>query len=244
VSFGARSFKVLFHGDASAKLTKSEEVGAGIVGGTLACWNHPFEVARIEAQARAAAGQPALSMPAVMRMVVAESGVTGLFTGLVPRVMLGIWQTLFMVTGACSAFLCVLLSCAQAVWCWRGTLFQAKQRERALDAYSRGTPHDVRASLRARRSQAGEGRAGREVTRRCAALCSFFRRSRAVHPRVLPAATRVVIRSHTCARARVGLALRFSGGHKDTHARARHRAARGSNSTGLVCGGVHKSLTQ
>ncbi len=39
-------------------------------------------------------------MPAVMRLVVAESGPTGLFTGLVPRVMLGIWQTLFMVTGA------------------------------------------------------------------------------------------------------------------------------------------------
>ena len=31
-------FKVLFHGDAKAKLTKAEEVGAGIVGGTLACW--------------------------------------------------------------------------------------------------------------------------------------------------------------------------------------------------------------
>ena len=35
-----------------------------------------------------------------MKLVVAESGMTGLFTGLVPRVMLGIWQTLFMVTGA------------------------------------------------------------------------------------------------------------------------------------------------
>ena len=93
-------FKVLFHGDAAAKLTKGEEVGAGVIGGTLACWNHPFEVARIEAQARAAAGQPALSMPGVMKLVVAESGFTGLFTGLVPRVCLGIWQTLFMVTGA------------------------------------------------------------------------------------------------------------------------------------------------
>ncbi len=95
-----RRFKVLFHGDAKAKLTKAEEVSAGVVGGTLACWNHPFEVARIEAQARAAAGQPSLSMVNVMRLVVAESGVTGLFTGLVPRIGLGIWQTLFMVTGA------------------------------------------------------------------------------------------------------------------------------------------------
>ena len=39
-------------------------------------------------------------MPGVMKLVVAESGFTGLFTGLVPRVCLGIWQTLFMVTGA------------------------------------------------------------------------------------------------------------------------------------------------
>jgi hypothetical protein len=31
-------FKVIFHGDAKAKLTKTEEVGAGIIGGTLACW--------------------------------------------------------------------------------------------------------------------------------------------------------------------------------------------------------------
>ena len=29
-----------------------------------------------------------------------ESGVGGLFRGIVPRIGLGIWQTLFMVTGA------------------------------------------------------------------------------------------------------------------------------------------------
>ena len=32
-------------------------------------------------------------------------GVRGLFQGIVPRVMLGIWQTLFMVTGRCSSLL-------------------------------------------------------------------------------------------------------------------------------------------
>ena len=31
-----------------------------------------------------------------------KQGVKGLFQGIVPRVMLGIWQTLFMVTGECS----------------------------------------------------------------------------------------------------------------------------------------------
>jgi hypothetical protein len=35
---------VAFHdGDTDAHLTKAQEVGAGVVGGTMACWNHPFE---------------------------------------------------------------------------------------------------------------------------------------------------------------------------------------------------------
>lgn len=37
-------------------LTASLVVHAGVIGGALACWNHPFEVARVEAQANAAAG--------------------------------------------------------------------------------------------------------------------------------------------------------------------------------------------
>lgn len=93
-------FRSTFHGDHDAKLTKGQEVGAGIVGGMLACWNHPFEVARIEAQARADQGQKSLSMPSVMSMIAREHGVAGLFKGLVPRMCLGVWQTLFMVTGA------------------------------------------------------------------------------------------------------------------------------------------------
>lgn len=93
-------FKVQFHGDKEAKLTKGQEVGAGIIGGMLACWNHPFEVARIEMQARGDQGQKSLNMIQVFKLIVAESGPTGLFTGIVPRMLLGVWQTLFMVTGA------------------------------------------------------------------------------------------------------------------------------------------------
>jgi len=93
-------FKKLFHpGEVDAKLTKGEDVLAGICGGTLACWNHPFEVARVEMQARADQGQSKLSMTGVFRMVVKEHGVRGLFQGIAPRWGLGIWQTLFMVTG-------------------------------------------------------------------------------------------------------------------------------------------------
>eukprot|EP00043_Microstomoeca_roanoka_P005865 m.58584 g.58584 ORF g.58584 m.58584 type:complete len:294 (-) comp13158_c0_seq1:780-1661(-) len=83
-----------------AKLTVNQEVAAGIIGGTLACWNHPFEVARIEAQSRAALGEPSLSMIGTLRHVISSHGFAGLFKGVVPRIFLGIWQTTFMVTGA------------------------------------------------------------------------------------------------------------------------------------------------
>ena len=36
--------KVMLHGDANAKLTKGQEACCGVVGGTLATWNQPFEV--------------------------------------------------------------------------------------------------------------------------------------------------------------------------------------------------------
>jgi len=92
--------RLALHGDEKAKLTLSQEAISGMIGGILSCWNHPFEVARIEMQARAVAGQEYLSMPAVFRQVVSEYGVRGLFQGLIPRMGLNIWQTLFMVTGA------------------------------------------------------------------------------------------------------------------------------------------------
>jgi hypothetical protein len=108
--------KARLHPDAlpqTVKLSKLEEVAAGTVGGVLACWNHPFEVARIEAQSRAAQGQSALSMVEVMQLVVKENGLKGLFTGLTPRVMLGIWQVRprgFLVRRRCS----VLMRCFAA----------------------------------------------------------------------------------------------------------------------------------
>lgn len=38
----------------------------------LACWNHPFEVARIEAQARGDQNQKDLNMVQIFRMIVKE----------------------------------------------------------------------------------------------------------------------------------------------------------------------------
>ena len=64
--------QVVRHGDVKAKLTKGEEAGCGILGGALSCWNHPFEVARIEAQAAANAGEPSLGMVATMGKVILQ----------------------------------------------------------------------------------------------------------------------------------------------------------------------------
>jgi hypothetical protein len=88
------------YGDRKAKLSKMEEAAAGCMGGAISCWNQPFEVARIQMQAAAAAGEPKCSMVETMKLVVKEQGPMGLYAGIVPRVCLGVWQTLFMVTGA------------------------------------------------------------------------------------------------------------------------------------------------
>lgn len=86
------------YADETAKLTKGDEALCGVIGGAMSSWNHPFEVARIEMQARANTGQSTLSMMGVFRMVLKEHGPLGLFQGVIPRIGLNIWQTLFMVS--------------------------------------------------------------------------------------------------------------------------------------------------
>lgn len=88
------------YGDKNAKLTKGDEALSGCVGGALSCWNQPFEVARIQMQAAAAAGEEKRSMVATWQLILKEQGVAGFYKGIIPRIGLGIWQTLFMVTGA------------------------------------------------------------------------------------------------------------------------------------------------
>lgn len=88
------------HGDKKAKLSNAEEALSGCVGGALATWNQPFEVARIQMQAAASAGEQKRSMMQTFSLIVKEQGPQGLFAGIVPRIGLGIWQTLFMVSGA------------------------------------------------------------------------------------------------------------------------------------------------
>jgi len=80
------------------KLGMGQQALCGAVGGTLATCNQPFEVSRIAMQSAAFEGKPKLSLPGTLGMIVREQGAMGLFAGIVPRICLGIWQTIFMVT--------------------------------------------------------------------------------------------------------------------------------------------------
>lgn len=80
------------------KLSTTEEVISGIIGGALSTWNQPFEVMRIEAQANAAKGLPPRSFVQTYHHIVKESGFAGLFQGILPRMGLCVGQTVFLVT--------------------------------------------------------------------------------------------------------------------------------------------------
>lgn len=90
--------KMAVYGDTKAKLSVPQEALCGAIGGTMATCNQPFEVARIQMQAAAFEGKAKLSMGSTLGLIVKEQGAAGLFAGIVPRVGLGIWQTIFMVT--------------------------------------------------------------------------------------------------------------------------------------------------
>jgi len=91
---------LFFHGEPHAKLTTAQSVLCGIMAGIFSCWNHPFEVARVEGQARVAKGESPAGMATVLSYVYRDYGLRGLFQGLIPRMCFGVNQTLFMVTGA------------------------------------------------------------------------------------------------------------------------------------------------
>ncbi len=82
----------------NGNLSILDETIAGTIGGCLSAWNQPVEVLRIDAQTRAAKGLPSQNMFITTKNIVLESGVPGLFKGIVPRMGLCTAQTLYMVT--------------------------------------------------------------------------------------------------------------------------------------------------
>lgn len=90
----------LRRGDTERRLGKGERLLASAVGGGMACWNHPFEVLRVEMQVpRSDSGAKRLSLTEAARRVFAENGVRGFYRGVTPRVLLSGYLTVVMVFG-------------------------------------------------------------------------------------------------------------------------------------------------
>lgn len=82
------------------KLTPIEKILSSIVGGGLSAWNQPFEVARVEMQSRVKdPNRPKnLNVISTLKYVYQGHGIKGLYKGVTPRIGLGVWQTIFMVS--------------------------------------------------------------------------------------------------------------------------------------------------
>ena len=85
------------------KLTAMEKILSSTIGGALATWNQPIEVVRVEMQSmsKATVGRP--EKPTILNTlsyIYRENGIKGLYRGVTPRIGLGIWQTVCMVSFA------------------------------------------------------------------------------------------------------------------------------------------------
>ncbi|KAJ7630803.1 mitochondrial carrier domain-containing protein [Roridomyces roridus] len=84
-------------------LPGTDKIIASTVGGALATWNQPIEVVRVEMQSMAKgaanANRPAkLTILNTLNFIYKENGIKGLYRGVTPRIALGIWQTICMVS--------------------------------------------------------------------------------------------------------------------------------------------------
>ncbi|OCH95833.1 mitochondrial carrier [Obba rivulosa] len=87
------------------KLSALEKIAASSIGGALATWNQPIEVVRVEMQSMSKATQNAnrpekLTILNTLSYIYKENGIKGLYRGVTPRIGLGIWQTVCMVSFA------------------------------------------------------------------------------------------------------------------------------------------------
>lgn len=98
---GIRKVKGKADGEALGAVDK---IMASTVGGALATWNQPIEVIRVEMQsmakgAAADANRPAkLTIFNTFKYIYSQNGIKGLYRGVTPRIGLGVWQTICMVS--------------------------------------------------------------------------------------------------------------------------------------------------
>ncbi|KIY45747.1 mitochondrial carrier [Fistulina hepatica ATCC 64428] len=86
------------------KLSAVDKILASSIGGALATWNQPIEVIRVEMQSMVKSTSP--NRPAkptilnTLAYIYKENGIKGLYRGVTPRIGLGVWQTICMVSFA------------------------------------------------------------------------------------------------------------------------------------------------
>ncbi|SCV71644.1 BQ2448_3232 [Microbotryum intermedium] len=82
-------------------LDTGDKVLASAIGGALGCWNHPIEVVRVEMQSlkktTSATTRPT-TMASTFRTIYQEAGISGFFRGVTPRIGLGVWRTVCLVS--------------------------------------------------------------------------------------------------------------------------------------------------
>ena len=84
------------------KLSALEKILSSTIGGALATWNQPIEVVRVEMQSMAKSAERGekKTILGTLSYIYKENGIKGLYRGVTPRIGLGIWQTVCMVSFA------------------------------------------------------------------------------------------------------------------------------------------------
>lgn len=85
--------------DLSIPLSVPEKILASALGGGLSAWNQPIEVIRVEMQSKKDdPNRPKkMTVANTFNYIYKSSGIRGLYRGVVPRIGLGVWQTICMV---------------------------------------------------------------------------------------------------------------------------------------------------
>ncbi|KAG1136721.1 hypothetical protein G6F37_011697 [Rhizopus arrhizus] len=86
------------HGE-KAQASGVDKMLASAAAGALSCWNQPLEVIRVEMQSQLKGeGRPEKpTISNISKYIYERNGLIGFYRGVVPRIGLGIWQTLVMV---------------------------------------------------------------------------------------------------------------------------------------------------
>jgi Mitochondrial carrier protein len=81
------------------QLNAFEKILASGLGGGLSAWNQPIEVIRVEMQSKTEdPNRPKkMTVASTARYIYQQNGIRGLYRGVVPRIGLGVWQTICMV---------------------------------------------------------------------------------------------------------------------------------------------------